>query len=443
MIVGIALSATDLISDALLAEEYHRLNEYNFFYWTLAFLAAPAFIASMFSFFWEIDTIRLNRKKQQVVEEQMQEMPTETVAEKENENESETETDGGYDVNEGPQFPRWFGIVEFFLGPLRDPLTRITPQFLIWHFLLLGGFYRSLRGLFAPKRFLGEEEGLENIRDAQLLGLIESFLEDAPQAVLQVSIITNREALTGLQLFDVVTSILSLAWAIVDYFDALRTVNNRVLPNAFVLTLFGQLSMWMWRVGMIGSRMLAMAIFFDAFGVWLVLIAGVHWAGMFWWLLYQKTTFCFKITNLDEPDAPQKTKNRKCSELVKEIIFDLVIGAVGIFCFINMKRGRTRWRMTSYYVIMFVENSLLGVLWYFNIEEADRDAYKIIVLSLVWISFVYGLLWLCVYYTCAHPTKQYHGGSDAAQKFIHFALQTIDNRVRKPLSAQEELQDNN
>eukprot|EP00118_Oscarella_pearsei_P009836 m.57506 g.57506 ORF g.57506 m.57506 type:complete len:453 (+) comp34752_c1_seq2:184-1542(+) len=412
-VVGVALAVFGLVSDVLVAAEYYDDEEYSIFVWTLAFLIVPAVIASALSMIWECREVRRHTSK------------TKERGDEYKERKEGVATQGGNQNKNN--HASWLGLAEFFLGPLKKTSTTVTPQAYLWHMFLLSGMYRELRCLFATNRRLGKEKGLEDMRDAGFLGLIVSFLEDAPQVVLQVTIVTKRHELTVLQVFSILTSVASLAWAIVKYSTSLRKVNNRFNPQKyFVLTWSGQFCMWVWRVSMVGSRILAMSLFFNVYGVWLVLVGVVHWLGMFWWLLYQQTIFCHEY-DIDNIDAP--VKNRKRWEKCLETLFDLLVAAVSVFGFLNVKLGKTRWRITSYYVIVFLENSILGILWYMEVGESERDSYRLALALSIWALFAHGLLWMAIYYSYTHPQKQYHTAMNAAEKFIFAALSAVDAKV--------------
>lgn len=61
------------------------------------------------------------------------------------------------------------------------------------------------------------------------------------------------------------------------------------------------------------------------------LVAGVHWFAMTLWLVVQDTDFC--------------------ATWWEERLFNAVVGVIHIFCFFNMKEGRSRWRMVSFYTV--------------------------------------------------------------------------------------------
>ena len=74
------------------------------------------------------------------------------------------------------------------------------------------------------------------------------------------------------------------------------------------------------------------------------ILAGLHWVLMTTWVLLQKTDFC-----------PTRWE---------EMLFNGVVGVIYCFCFFSLKEGATRWRMSAFYSIMFVENLILVGVWF-------------------------------------------------------------------------------
>ena len=62
-----------------------------------------------------------------------------------------------------------------------------------------------------------------------------------------------------------------------------------------------------------------------------LLFTGVHFFVMTLWVIAQDTDFC--------------------NTWWEERLFNIVIGIIYIFCFFNMKEGRSRWRSSFYYTV--------------------------------------------------------------------------------------------
>ncbi len=136
---------------------------------------------------------------------------------------------------------------------------------------------------------------------------------------------------------------------------------------------------------MITSRVTSMALFALQFNYYIFPAVVSHWALMTMWLISQNTEFC-------------QTK-------AEERFFCGVIAVVHIFCFFNMKEGRTRLRIATYYIIVFFENSAMAVLWYYYSGMYIRLNYGILALSFVWAGFFIGIITMTIYYGCFHPNN--------------------------------------
>lgn len=60
-----------------------------------------------------------------------------------------------------------------------------------------------------------------------------------------------------------------------------------------------------------------------------------------------------------------------CMSKWEEILFNMVVGIVYIFCWFNVKEGRTRYRMFACYTIVLTENAALKRS--FGILQKPRD----------------------------------------------------------------------
>lgn len=63
---------------------------------------------------------------------------------------------------------------------------------------------------------------------------------------------------------------------------------------------------------------------------------GLHWSVMTFWIILQKTTFC----------------SNKC----EETLYNVVMGFVYCFCYINLQEGNTRYRLMIFYTLIITQN---------------------------------------------------------------------------------------
>lgn len=141
-------------------------------------------------------------------------------------------------------------------------------------------------------------------------------------------------------MFSIVASLISLSWSLVSYLRILRMS----LPTKVNMSWPGTIVHFFWRLFMIASRVLALALFASQFTYYIGIVCLSHWLVMFLWIISMKTTFC--------------------NNLLEELFYNAVLGVIFIFCYFNPVDSPTRRRYSFYYSFIFVENSILIYFWY-------------------------------------------------------------------------------
>ncbi|RWS27213.1 hypothetical protein B4U80_04591 [Leptotrombidium deliense] len=175
------------------------------------------------------------------------------------------------------------------------------------------------------------------------------------------------------------SSLFEISWSLASYHRALR----RSVPEKRNMTKLATL---------VVSRVVAIALFTSEYGYWLLPFAVGHWGVMTIWVMHQGTRFC--DTERGDP--------RPC----EEYLFNMVVGAIYLICFLNVKDEPTRFKYLAYYLILFFENSILITLWYM---KTSSDPLK----SLFWFhapafatvisAFCMGIVFMLIYYRFLHP----------------------------------------
>lgn len=156
---------------------------------------------------------------------------------------------------------------------------------------------------------------LHEERDISILELMHSFLQDAPQLILQLYILAKRPPasktdndyiITGdflknmyiyfkrvlngplkilvlVQSFSALTSLLSLSWSLVSY---QRTLRYAMLDKP-QLSVGGAATLFLWHTGQVTARVVALALFANAFKLHVFILIAAHWAVMTSWILGQ------------------------------------------------------------------------------------------------------------------------------------------------------------
>jgi hypothetical protein len=185
------------------------------------------------------------------------------------------------------------------------------------------------------------------------------------------------------QMASILSSLFEISWSIASYNRALR----RSTPNKRNATRFATIVQFLWRFCTISSRVLAVGLFISEFSYWVCPVAIGHWGIMTIWLMHQQTRFC----DTDTGEA------RPC----QEYLFNMIIGAIYLFCFVNVKDEPTRYKYLAYYLIAFVQNISFIVLWY--LKSDPLKWYHIPALIAVVAAFLLGILLMLIYYWFLHP----------------------------------------
>uniref|UniRef100_A0A8B9BKW5 XK-related protein n=2 Tax=Anser TaxID=8842 RepID=A0A8B9BKW5_9AVES len=220
--------------------------------------------------------------------------------------------------------------------------------------------------------------------DVSMLHLLATFLESAPQLVLQLCIVVQTRTLQALQGR---ASLVSLAWALASYQKALRDSRDDKKPISYMAVII----QFCWHFFTIAARVITFALFASVFQLYFGIFIVLHWCIMTFWIVHCETEFC--ITKWEE------------------IVFDMVVGIIYIFSWFNVKEGRTRCRLFIYYFVILLENTALSALWYLYKAPPISDAFAIPALCVVFSSFLTGIVFMLMYYAFFHPNGPRFGQS--------------------------------
>ncbi|KAM9084061.1 XK-related protein 6 [Megaptera novaeangliae] len=353
----------DVGTDLWLALDYYRKGDYGYFGLTLFFVLVPSLLVQSLSFRWFVQDY----------------------------------TGGGLGAVEGlsSRGPPMMGAVYGHgAGVPATPGAQRLCRLSVWiwlsviHLLQMGQVWRYIRTMYLGIQSQRQKEHqrrfywamMYEYADVNMLRLLETFLESAPQLVLQLCIMIQKSRAETLPCVSSVTSLMSLAWVLASYHKLLRDSRDDKKSMSYrgaVIHLF-------WRLFTISSRVLSFALFASIFQLYFGIFVVVHWCAMAFWVIHGGTDFCMSKW--------------------EEILFNMVVGIVYIFCWFNVKEGRTRYRMFAYYTIVLTENAALTFLWYFYRDPETTDSFAVPALCCVFISFVAGIAVMLLYYGVLHPT---------------------------------------
>uniref|UniRef100_A0A8C3T0V2 XK-related protein n=1 Tax=Chelydra serpentina TaxID=8475 RepID=A0A8C3T0V2_CHESE len=222
--------------------------------------------------------------------------------------------------------------------------------------------------------------------DISMLRLLETFLKSAPQLVLQLSIMVQQNNVEPLQGLSASASLVSLAWMIASYQKVLRDSREDKMPMSYK----GAVVQILWHLFTIAARAIAFALFASVFQLYFGIFIVTHWCIMTFWIIQGETDFCMSKW--------------------EEIIYNMVVGIIYIFCWFNVKEGRSRCRMAIYYTITLAENAALTGLWYMYYDrQATSDFNALIIVCVVSSSFALGIFFMLIYYCLLHPNGPVFG----------------------------------
>ncbi|XP_006881748.1 PREDICTED: XK-related protein 7 [Elephantulus edwardii] len=381
---------SDGATDLWLAASYYLQGQHTYFGLTLLFVLLPSLVVQLLSFRWFVYDYT-----------EPAGAPASAVSTKDS-------SAGGPAVStkdSAVAFRTKEGSPE--LGPRPAPASasayrRRCCRLCVWllqtlvHLLQLGQVWRYLHALYLglQSRWRGERlqrhfywRMLFESADVSMLRLLETFLRSAPQLVLQLSLIVHRSysegdsfsnALQQLPVFSTFASLLSLAWTLASYQKVLRDSRDDKRPLSYK----GAVVQVLWHLFTIAARGLAFALFASVYKLYFGIFIVAHWCIMTFWVIQGETDFCMSKW--------------------EEIIYNMVVGIIYIFCWFNVKEGRSRRRMALYYCIVMLENAALTGFWYSSRNFAT-DFRSLILVCVVASSFALGIFFMCVYYCLLHP----------------------------------------
>ncbi|KAM9350515.1 XK-related protein 7 [Symphorus nematophorus] len=230
--------------------------------------------------------------------------------------------------------------------------------------------------------------------DISMLRLLESFLKSAPQLVLQLSIMIQARQVLPLQGLSASASLISLAWMISSYQKVLRDSRDDKLPMTYKAVIVQIL----WHLFTIGARTLAFALFASVFQLYFGIFIVAHWCIMTFWIIQGETDFCMSKW--------------------EEIIYNMMVGIVYVFCWFSVREGRTRCRMLIYSLTVFIENVALTTAWYLYRGSLTSDFYAVIMVCVVASSYALGTFFMFVYYCLLHPDGPVSGWGYIVEKEV-------------------------
>ncbi|XP_047406233.1 XK-related protein 5 isoform X1 [Sciurus carolinensis] len=213
--------------------------------------------------------------------------------------------------------------------------------------------------------------------DLSALRLLEALLQMGPHLLLQTYVFLASDFTDVVPGVSALLSWSSLSWALVSYTRFLGVVK----PGHHVMPWAALLCQQLWRMGMLGTRVLSLALFCKAYRVWVLVVGGAHWLVMTFWLVAQQS------------DIVDSTCHWR--------LFNLLVGAVYILCYLNFWDSPSRNRMASFYLVMLLENIILLLLATDFLQGTSWTSLWTV--AGVSSGFLIGSVSLVIYYSLLHP----------------------------------------
>ncbi|XP_027696190.1 XK-related protein 5 [Vombatus ursinus] len=280
---------------------------------------------------------------------------------------------------------------------------------MIVHLLQLGIWKRHWDASLAAMAKEEEPPGLGKLvlqqGDLFVLRLLEALLQTGPHLLLQTYSFIAADLKDPVPGVSAVLSWSSLSLSLVSY----ARVMCLMKPGHLSMPWAALLCQLLWRLAMLGTRIITLVLFSQTYHCWVLVVGGAHWLVMTFWLVAQQSdiidsTCCWRL-------------------------FNLLVGAVYIFCYINFWDSPSRNRMTTFYIIMLIENLVLLLLATDFLQGASWGTMWMTA-SIV-SGFIIGCASLIIYYSQLHPKS-----TEIWQGFIRMSCGTVgsDKTEKEPSS---------
>lgn len=222
-------------------------------------------------------------------------------------------------------------------------------------------------------------------KDATLLRSFTAFMQGVPQFALQLYILTQgpkNMTSKGIswQLLSIAGSLGAITWGAVSCDRILGSTSPEDVISDW--RVIGMLLPW--RLFTIAARMTVLALFSTLFPVYFGLGCVAHYAIMYLLIQHQKVA----------------THNGTRSE----VFLFLVGGIVYIITDLLVKYERSYHKYLAYYGTIFVENSIMLVVWFLYADTSSSTAVRCGIVLGVNATFLVGLLFLRLFYEFRHPS---------------------------------------
>uniref|UniRef100_UPI00398EA2E9 XK-related protein 9 n=1 Tax=Pristiophorus japonicus TaxID=55135 RepID=UPI00398EA2E9 len=255
----------------------------------------------------------------------------------------------------------------------------------VLHIFQMGMLVRFIKALVSGYKAAFKQENthlnaIYAVTDLSMLRLFEAFLETAPQLVLQTFILLEADDISYIQYGSVIISCLSISWATLDYYAALK----KSLPTGQNLACgFPYVMYFFYKLLTLSAKILSIALLATLHIIAVAAYLSVLWLIMIICVWKQKTTFC--------------------TSTCQKVIYKTVVGIILVFTFFNIKGQNTRLVMAFYYIFRIFETIIILFLCWLLKGSTVGKSYDLSISITVGLSLVIGIVCLVLYYGWCHP----------------------------------------
>ena len=259
-------------------------------------------------------------------------------------------------------------------------------------------------------------------RDISFLRLMEAFLESGPQAILQLYLMQVQDepvlfyrVITPLS---ILSSFVALALAVADFASAGKDIlafipisprpepspvtskdlsHNRMSWAVYFLVII-------WHLASISARGLALSFFAAEYNGYVLVILALHYVVMVCWSMYHQTGQVYQLAAGDEG-----IQARICG-VCRRYLIEFIAAGFNLFFYFNIydsdnapdNRAQLLKHVTAYHILVFVENTVMTLLWFAVVDLGLWYSYP--GLAAVFVLYGAGVGFMGFYY-CLSPSE--------------------------------------
>lgn len=178
----------------------------------------------------------------------------------------------------------------------------------------------------------------------------------------------------------IAASTTSIAWMVVDYHRSLRSF----LPDKAKQGWGSSVIYFLWNLLLIAPRVAALALFASVLPGYIAIHFLLLWTVFVFWVWLQRTNF------MDSTGG--------------EWLYRGTVGLIWYFSWFNVAEGRTRARSIIYHSFVTMDAVILLVTWWSYRDPVQTRSYDMALIICLPLTYLLGLLFKSIYYSCFHPT---------------------------------------